>query len=120
MDIFCLQELDKRKDLDQIFADKYRGIHCIRPHNKPDSSSIYYDISKYEILEFKRISFAKFDDFFKKNDFSRPNCGIVCAFKVIDDVDEFVFIVACCHLFWNPNFEGFLFLHYLFFFHFIF
>jgi CCR4-NOT transcription complex subunit 6 len=105
-DIFCLQEVDHYQDGIEPFLESigYDSIYLQRPR-KPDGCLIAFDASKFSVDGRCEIQLDDLADsqYICDQLYMKQNVCLLLHFRFIST--NLKFIVACCHIHWNPNLE---------------
>lgn len=103
-DILCLQEVDHCETFYEptLLGLGYHFSYCKRPNDKSDGVLIAWKQDLFDKVNELQVDLnevcSKEDTITQKN-----NVGLVCTLK--DKRSEKVFVVATCHLHWNPKLE---------------
>lgn len=105
-DIFCLQEVDHYEDdFEPFFASMgYNSIYLQRPR-KPDGCLIAFDASKFSVDGKCEIQLDDLADsqYIRDQTYLKQNVCLLLQMRFLSS--DIQFIVACCHIHWNPNLE---------------
>ena len=107
-DIYCFQEVDHFDDFFDSFLSSigYSSVFLKRP-NKSDGCLIAFKVNKFLLIDVENIllddieSFAECNAKEKKSKYLKGNVALIVRLASKEDSRDF--IVATCHIHWNPN-----------------